>query len=163
MENPFQNNQQSISQIKQMYALAEQTFWGYLRCEIKKIKRGKVTLVLTLQPHHLNLQGIVHGGVISSLLDNTMGIAVITERFHEQIVTTNSNVHFVSSLQGGVLYSTAKVLHQSRKIITVSGEVRREDGQLSAIGSGSFKDLQSDLQDTVQPFDLLLCWLGFSV
>lgn len=125
--------------MQQLSAAAEPTFWGYLGCQIVSAEPSKVVISLDVQPHHLNLLGIIHGGVLSSLLDNAMGLVIILTRPNEKVVTTNLNVHFVSSLRGGRLIATADIVHESRKMITATGTVVGEGGQLTAMGTGSFR------------------------
>lgn len=125
--------------MQQLSAAAQSTFWGYLGCRIISAEPRKAVVSLNVQPHHLNLLGIVHGGVLSSLLDNAMGLAVILTRPDEKTVTTNLNVHFVSSLRSGTLTVTAEIVHESRKMMTATAMITGEDGQLTAMGTGSFR------------------------
>jgi uncharacterized protein (TIGR00369 family) len=103
------------------------------------MEAGVVTIALDAKPQHLNLIGIVHGGVLSSLLDNAMGIIIMTARPEEKVVTTNLNVHFVSPLKEGRLLVTAEIVHQSRKMITTQGRVTDSEGNLGTIGTGTFR------------------------
>jgi uncharacterized protein (TIGR00369 family) len=125
--------------IQRLTKAAESTFWGYLGCELVSMTEKQVIISLEVQSHHLNIIGIVHGGVLSSLLDNAMGIAVMVARPEDKAVTTNLNVHFVSPLKEGKLIVTAGIVHQSRKMITTQGRVTDAEGNLSAIGTGSFR------------------------
>ncbi|MBD0383109.1 PaaI family thioesterase [Paenibacillus sedimenti] len=125
--------------LQRLAAAAEPTFWGFLGCEFVSMEAGVVTVALDAKPHHLNLIGIVHGGVLSSLLDNAMGIAIMTARPEEKVVTTNLNVHFVSPLKEGRLLVTAEIVHQSRKMITTQGRVTDSEGNLGTIGTGTFR------------------------
>ncbi|WP_315861951.1 PaaI family thioesterase [Paenibacillus larvae] len=86
----------------------------------------------------MNLIGIVHGGVTSSLLDNAMGMAVMLARPKDKVVTTNLNAHFVSPLKEGPLFVTAEVVHESRKIITATGRVTDEYGIWELWGWAAF-------------------------
>lgn len=126
-------------ELQRMAELAEPTFWGYLGCEFIGMDEGKVTIAIDAKAHHLNPIGIVHGGVLSSLLDNAMGIAAMAQRPQEKVVTTNLNVTFVSPLHAGRLLVTAEVVHQSRKMITAQGRVTDAGGNLGTIGIGSFR------------------------
>ncbi|MFC0214643.1 PaaI family thioesterase [Paenibacillus chartarius] len=123
---------------------AEPTFWGYLGCRFVSAEQdgSRVVIGLDIQPHHLNMLGIIHGGVLSSLLDNAMGIAVMLARPDSKVVTTNLNVHFVSSLRGGKLTVSAEIVHQSRRMITATGSVYGEAGQLTAMGTGTFRIIE---------------------
>lgn len=125
---------------KQLEQRAKGTFWEYLGCKLHRLEANKVVISLDLEPHHLNPIGIVHGGVLSSMLDNAMGIAAMLSRGpQEKTVTSCLNVHFVSPMKSGKVYATAEVIHQSRKTITVTGSVTDEQGQLATHGTGSFR------------------------
>ncbi|WP_442601171.1 PaaI family thioesterase [Paenibacillus sp. KN14-4R] len=125
--------------LQQIYELAERTFWGFLGCKIESLDQGIVKISLEAQPHHLNIIGIVHGGVLSSLMDNAMGLAVILARPEDKSVTANLNMHFVAPMSEGKLIVTAEIVHQSRRSITTYGTVMNEQGQLGAMGTGSFR------------------------
>jgi uncharacterized protein (TIGR00369 family) len=135
------SNQEQESRWQRLSEAAEPTFWGYLGCRIVSAdeQAGRIVISLNVKPHHLNVLGIIHGGVLSSLLDNAMGLAVMIARPDDKVVTTNLNVHFVSSLREGTLFVTAEVVHQSRRMITATGMIRGDGGQLTAMGTGSFR------------------------
>jgi uncharacterized protein (TIGR00369 family) len=135
MEKPSEKEQA----IQRLAKAAESTFWGFLGCELVSVTDNQVTISLEAESHHMNIIGIVHGGVLSSLLDNAMGIAVMATRPEDKVVTTNLNVHFVSPLKEGKLIVTAEIVHQSRKMITTQGRVTDAEGNLSTIGTGSFR------------------------
>lgn len=125
-------------------ALAERakgTFWEYLGFQADEVTPGRTVITLTAGPHHLNPMGIVHGGVLSSMLDNAMGLAVMAARPGEKTVTTNLNVQFVAPLHEGKLTAVAQILHQSRSTLTVQATVTDESGKLGTIGTGSFRML----------------------
>ncbi|MEC0229067.1 PaaI family thioesterase [Paenibacillus alba] len=131
--------EQMNRRLQQLAAAAEPTFWGFLGCEFISMQDQVVTIALDAKTHHLNPIGIVHGGVLSSLLDNAMGIVVMTARPDEKVVTTNLNVHFVSPLYEGRLFVTAELVHQSRKMLTTQGRVVDQHGNLGTMGTGTFR------------------------
>lgn len=125
--------------LKKMFERAKGTFWEYLGCELHSLQPNKVIVSLELKQHHSNPLGIVHGGVLSTMLDNAMGIAAMLAKPQEKMVTSNLNVHFVSPLKSGKIYATGEVIHQSLRSITVTGSVTDEQGQLATYGTGSFR------------------------
>jgi uncharacterized protein (TIGR00369 family) len=125
--------------LKQTAEAAENTFWGFIGCRLEKTEDGKVTASLDIKPHHLNNAGIVHGGVLTSMLDNAMGAAALMARPFEKVVTTNLNVHFVTSLREGKMLATGEVIHQTNKTLTLYGTITGENGELSAMGTGTFR------------------------
>ncbi len=72
-----------------------------------KVGNGLVTIALCARPSHCNGKGFVHGGLISALADNAMGLSVI-ETLREQGVESERNgstvslaVDFLASAQVG--------------------------------------------------------------
>lgn len=120
---------------------AKGTFWDDLGCEFVSAEGGIVTVALDVTDRHLNMIGILHGGVHASLLDNAMGIAAMLARPDEKVVTTNLNMHYLTPLYKGRITVTASVKHQTRKIITAQGEIRDESGKLGSWSSGSYRVL----------------------
>lgn len=133
---------ESNTYFAQLKEAAEHTFWGYLGCVLDRIDERQVVVSLTILPHHLNLLGILHGGVHATLIDSAMGIAAMAARPNESVVTTNLNMHYVAPVSEGKITVTANLMHMSRKMITTQGEVRTEDGELCAFGTGTFRIIE---------------------
>lgn len=136
---PKQNEEEREAYIQAMSKAAEPTFWGYLGCQMESASREEVVVTLDAQPHHMNMMGIVHGGVLSSLMDNAMGIAVMLERPGESTVTSNLNVHFLTPAREGKLTVKANIVHRTRRSVTVESRITQENDELVAISTGSFR------------------------
>ncbi|WP_274364154.1 PaaI family thioesterase [Paenibacillus thermotolerans] len=120
---------------------AKGTFWEHIGFKAEEVTAQRTVITLVADRRHLNPIGLVHGGVLSSMLDNAMGLAVMAARPGEKTVTTNLNVHFVAPLHEGKLTAVAYVQHESRTTLTVQGTVTDERGRLGTIGTGSFRIL----------------------
>ncbi|MCI3922778.1 PaaI family thioesterase [Paenibacillus sp. TRM 82003] len=125
--------------MKKLEERAKGTFWESLGCRAEAVSPEGTIVTLAAEKRHLNAMGIVHGGVLSSLLDNAMGLAVMSAHPDKRTVTTNLNVHFVAPLGPGPLRTTARVLHESRSTLTVEAKVEDADGKLGTFGTGSFR------------------------
>jgi uncharacterized protein (TIGR00369 family) len=135
-------NQEKGLPSEDMQALAKaaaSTFWGYLGCRVEQAEERRVIISLDVQDHHLNLIGILHGGVHAGLLDNAMGLVAMTARPREKVVTTNLNTQYVAPGGKGKVMVFAEVVHMSGRMITTQGRVESEDGELYALGTGSFR------------------------
>lgn len=101
---------------------------------------GFVRLEITVAERHLRTRGIAHGGVIASLLDTAMGVAVSTkvpERCFP--VTAQLNVNFIRpAWDGENLHIEGKVQHSGRTTAVAQGEIRTDSGVLVATSSGTF-------------------------
>ncbi len=115
------------------------TFWEHLGCRAVEVGSERTVVVIDVEPKHLNPMGIVHGGVLSSLLDSAMGVAVMHAHPNHHAVTTNLNLHYVASFQEGTLTATAHILHASRSTVTVEARVEDAQGKLGTTATGSFR------------------------
>lgn len=118
---------------------AEASFWGRLGCKVVEVDGAKTTISLSIEPSHLNLLGIVHGGVLMSLMDNAMGLLVMLTESNEKTVTANMNTHFLASARGGTLTCSAEAIHRTGRTITLQASVLDEEGRLLAWGSGAYR------------------------
>jgi uncharacterized protein (TIGR00369 family) len=118
---------------------AESTFWGLLGCEFEKLTDTQLTVSLDIKPHHLNLIGILHGGVHATMIDSAMGLMAMVARPQDNVVTTNLNLNYVAPTGKGRILVTAEIVHISRKMITTQAYARTENGDLLAFGTGTFR------------------------
>ncbi|GIP21516.1 MULTISPECIES: PaaI family thioesterase [Paenibacillus] len=118
---------------------SEDSFWGLLGGRVLSVSPSKVEAALTAQPKHLNSVGIVHGGVLSSLMDQVMGFAVIAAKGGLQGVTTHLNVNFLAPLGVGELIITAYPVHETHRTMTLHAEIRNAKGELGCMATGTFR------------------------
>ncbi|RJX39996.1 PaaI family thioesterase [Paenibacillus pinisoli] len=138
-ENWFRQQADDAGQLTRLAERAQETFWGLLGCEVVKADGKKAAICLDLVPSHLNLLGIVHGGVLMSLMDNAMGLVVMLAETTGRTVTANMNTHFLASTSSGLLLCEAELLHRTGRTLTLQAEVKDEEGKLLAWGSGSYR------------------------
>ena len=114
-------------------------FTTYLGVQIERAEEGEAVAHLRLASHHLNRRGVVHGGVISSLLDTALGAAVISAIPKEWWCATISlSVQFLEGAGEGLLTATGRVLRRGRRVAFAGGEVRDRSGRLVAAAEGSW-------------------------
>lgn len=133
------DNTNGRSKLEHLKELAQKTFWGYVGCELEYMDESKVIVTLEVKEHHLNLIGIMHGGVHTTLLDSAMGIIAMAARPGENVVTSNLNVHFTSPVRIGKVTVIAEILHKSGKMITAQGSLRSDENRLCALATASFR------------------------
>jgi len=114
-------------------------FTSYLGIEVERTENGEAVATLRLAPHHRNRRGVVHGGVISALLDTALGAAVVSAIPKEWwCATTSLSVQFLEGGSDGVLRATGSVLRRGHRVAFAGGEVRDEAGRLVAAAQGSW-------------------------
>lgn len=127
-------------------------FLHALQIEPLEIGNGTGKLRLVLQPMHLRVGGIMHGGVATALLDTVLGLAAATRapKQHD-VVTAELNINFIKSARAGeVLFAEAVVLHSGRRTCVGRGDIRNGRGELVAAGSGTLMFVPMPLEDAEQ-------------
>jgi uncharacterized protein (TIGR00369 family) len=80
-----------------------------------------------------NPAGFVQGGLLSAMLDDTMGPAVLVMTEGKSYTTTVSlTVNFLASAKPGPIIAEAKVTQLGKTIAFVEGRLTAEDGTLLA-------------------------------
>ncbi len=127
------------SDIQRLEESSRGTFWDHLGAKLESLSPEGVVVTLDIQPHHLNLIGILHGGVHATLIDSAMGLAAMARKPGESVVTTNLYLHYLAPVNLGTLRVTAEVVHSSRKMVTTQARAYNESGDLCALGTGTFR------------------------
>ena len=102
---------------------------------------GEIVYHMNVQEKHLATPRAAHGGAVSAFMDGTMGVCALSEVvLDNQVVSTiEMKISFVSpALLGKKLIGTAKTIKKGKRIVFVEGQIHNEDGDLVAIGSGTF-------------------------
>lgn len=101
------------------------------------IGEGVVEMEIPVAPIHLNVTNKVHGGVMATLLDSVMGMAI--KSCNKVAVTTNLNTSYLKSAgKGDVLKASGVVLRNGNKMLFCEAKVHNQHGDLLAIGTGNF-------------------------
>ena len=58
-------------------------------------EKGSITAEFVVRPDQLNHAGVMHGGIISTILDEMMGVTLITYEIEHLYVTINLYVDFL--------------------------------------------------------------------
>jgi uncharacterized protein (TIGR00369 family) len=97
---------------------------------------------LDLRPFHMNRNGIPHGGVILSLIDDTAGAAGNWCSVPGNVrlsVTVDISVSFVARAAAGRLVATGRVIGQGRAMFFVRTEVHDAAGTLVSFGQSTHR------------------------
>lgn len=105
----------------------------------------RVVTEFTGQPRHQGFPGVVHGGLISSLLDETMGRTALFER--AWVMTGRLEVRYRRPAPIGEQLTVSAWSTRVRGMSVESrGEVRGRDGELLADGKGLFLKIPEDVK-----------------
>jgi acyl-CoA thioesterase len=99
---------------------------------------GRCRMRLEVDPAWHNPNGVLHGGVIYTMIDNSMGGAVQPNLPQSQACATiEVKVSYLAAVREGTLTVDTEVIRQGRNIAFLESRVRDETGKLVATGSGS--------------------------
>ncbi len=105
-----------------------------------RLEDGSFEFYLKVDQHHLRPYGIIHGGVVASLLDTSLGQtagAAAGEKCH--VVTVQLNINYIRpTWEGEEVIARAELQHQGRKTAVCRGELRTLDDKLIATATGTF-------------------------
>ncbi len=96
---------------------------------------GSARISFEATDEHLNPAGTLHGGVLATLVDTAMGLAVF--RGDNAPVTIEMKVTYLEPAKPGVLLVEALVRKRGRRITIVEAEITQDD-ELVAHAIGTF-------------------------
>jgi uncharacterized protein (TIGR00369 family) len=107
-------------------------------------REGYVRMSLDLEEHHTNPNGVMHGGVVTTLMDEALGGVIASVRGLETMfaaphATVEMNASFLAGARpGDRIVVEARVLRVGRRVAFGEAEARRGDGELVAKGRMTF-------------------------
>lgn len=117
-------------------------FLDHIGATLVRCEGGEAEVTLTTAPHHLQHMGFVHGGVISTLMDNTGWYAAVSNLGEGYTsVTMEIKINYLKPASGAKLRALAKVKRQGRTTSFVTIELF-DDAKLVAFATGTYAVLQ---------------------
>ncbi|MBD3639637.1 MAG: PaaI family thioesterase [Marinobacter sp.] len=105
-------------------------------------EENEAVIELELEPRHLNLGGVIHGGVLTSLLDIVLAQAGTYCPYPGRMrkaITLSLTTTFTGQCSEGVIRVTGRKRAGGTRIFNSTGEVHDDKGNLLAIGEGTFR------------------------
>lgn len=99
---------------------------------------GRSRCLLDLQPWHFNVHDVVHGGVVFTLADRAMGVALYSLlAAGELCATIDGRVSYLCPITHGPLQCDARVRRRGKRVAYLDADVLVGD-ELVATASASF-------------------------
>ena len=119
--------------------VADAGFYRWSGMAIADAEAGSVTLSLELADHHLNIQGLAHGGVIATLADAAMGLSLRSAlepgRRH---VSVEIGVHYLRPVTRGRIRAIGSAVRIGREIAYAQADVVDANDRLLARADGTY-------------------------
>ena len=110
-------------------------FYSTLGLELLEIGNGRASFEIDIK-QDLTQNGMVHGGVIASLIDSSCACAAFSLIFPEGYITTiDLQVEFLKPVSKGKLLGKAKCLKAGKNIFFCKAKVWDEENNLISTGS----------------------------
>ena len=111
-------------------------FMSYNGLYIVEAKENYVKIGVDITEKSLNPFGIVHGGLIYTLADSAMGIALATTG--RSGVTLNSTIDYLTPGKGKKLFADTEIVKDGKTIVVFRVNVKDENDTLVAVSNGTY-------------------------
>ncbi|MFX0038315.1 MAG: PaaI family thioesterase [Promethearchaeota archaeon] len=110
-------------------------FYSTLGFELKEISNGIAIFEIEIRKE-LTQNGMIHGGVLASLIDSTCACAALSLILPNGYITTiDLQVEFLKPVSKGRLKAKAKCLKSGKNIFFCKAKIWNENGELVCTGS----------------------------
>lgn len=125
--------------------IVDPPFHGFLKPEPVSVDKERGEVVVRL-PYNTDLtrskaDGVIHGGVIATLVDMA-GHAVVALAIGRMAPTIDLRVDYISSAGPEDLIVTATLIRAGRSVARADVTVKGASGKLVALGRGTFSSLE---------------------
>ena len=116
---------------------------------------GRVVAKFTPRQEHQGYPGTVHGGIVTALLDETLGrVAIPSERW---MATGRLNIRFRCPVP---LEETVTILGEAtswkKRMLEARGEIKLADGRVAAEATGTFLEMPPERIENME--EALVFW-----
>ena len=111
---------------------------NWLGMTLERIAKGEAVLNIMVRPEMTNPYGNIHGGMMSLVIDEAIGWAVVSLDAEHHYTSLTLNVDFLFAIKEGQrLRAESKVLRVGKKIINVECHVYDMNGRILASGGSN--------------------------
>lgn len=119
--------------------------WKHMSMKSVSGADGKMGVEITVNENLMQFYGNVHGGVIASLFDSTVAVAINEQLAEgEGASTIEIKLNYFRPVSEGKLRGEGRIIHKGRKIVVGVGEIKNDAGQLVAFGTATFMIIKLD-------------------
>jgi len=118
-------------------------FWQLLGMKVVSASVGEAIVNLCVKPDLLQLYGVVHGGVLATLIDGAIGAAAQTTlNEHEATTTVDLQVMYSRAVEKGTLTAKATIVRRGKTIIFGDCKAYDDAERLIVHGSATYMVLE---------------------
>lgn len=113
-------------------------FVEHLGFTLERFEGGHSEMRYTPQPEHLNSFAVTHGGAVMSFLDVILATAARSAQPDMGVVTIEMKTSFMQPARGP-LVGKGRLMHRTRSMAFVEGNIVDAEGRVCAHATGTFK------------------------
>src|SRR5258708_24133049 len=99
---------------------------------------GTIEVAFTATSQFLNPAGVIQGGLVAAMLDDTMGPALVATLGPGQFApTTDLHVQFLRPARPGRFTGRGRIVRRGRAVAFLAGELLDESGQTAAVATAT--------------------------
>ena len=102
--------------------------------EVVELHEDGATMCLSVRDQHLNVAGVVHGGVTFSLADSALGYG-ISKVVGRPCTTAEMKINFLKPVVEGVMIARSRIVRKGRRLVVALAEVHCGDTQVAVAQS----------------------------
>ena len=113
-------------------------FTKWLNGRVVSAKRGKVEFEYDVRPEMANPTGLLHGGMQSAILDETIGIMSSTLGYEGFLISIDLHIDYLGKVKvGEKIRAISKIIREGRHIVHAISEIYDLEGNLIATGNSN--------------------------
>jgi uncharacterized protein (TIGR00369 family) len=120
--------------------IAQNTFGETIGMDFTILKEGQVEYTLTIEQKHLATPKAAHGGVISALLDATVGVGALSAVCQDGKVVSTVEMKvtfFAPALLNDQLAATSTIIKKGNRLLFLEADVINQKNELLAKASAT--------------------------
>lgn len=114
------------------------------------VKPGEIIYEMEVLEKHLATVNTIHGGMIAALMDGVIGVAALSLVAQDKKLVSTVEFklnYFKPAYLGDVLKGYGRVDNAGKRIISTSGEIFNQKGEMVAKAMGTFNAYPFDKSD----------------
>lgn len=101
--------------------------------KLETAEPGRAILRMKVLPRHMQIHGVVHGGVLASLADTAGGLAIyLALPQGSRAATVEMKMNFLEPVERGTVFAEARVLRQGKYLAVIECDLRDDRSRLVA-------------------------------
>jgi uncharacterized protein (TIGR00369 family) len=89
---------------------------------------GRASLQMRVRPRHMQVHGVVHGGVLAALADTAGGLATyMTAPKGTRVATVEMKMNYLEPVSRGIVLAEARVIRRGKNLAVVDCDLQQEE------------------------------------